>query len=508
MEDGRRWNVMYTKHVKQKRKIYQDGFLEHQSSRRKVLLYDEWDQLLESRFVKKDDIIKCGETLTWDSYLIDIGEPCGAHKPKLMVNNHDKDTTYSQKSGSLCRYGSKSKPVPIVKNSLGSGTSLSESSLKVENAKFNIENDPRRFKVENAKFNIENEPRRAAMEDAPRWTAMYTKHVKQKHKVYQDGFLEHQSAHHKVLLYDELNQLLESRFVKKDDVIKSGETLTWDSFLIDIGEPCVGHKPKPMVNSHGKDIKHSQKSRLFGSYGSKSNAIPVDNSPGEVTILSESSFKDKNAKFNCRSHGNEPKRAGKRSLDMKALPNTLAIQVTYFLKQIVHDIMSILKQPIPRKVVAMNKPSVDDCFGSHSSDVDSNIKDHSKECAEECSRNAPENLRGSSSDDAKILKSETVEVLVAAEKCTLSGNKKESEMRPSSSFLGLKTSNYTAPVPEVGYICPSKLIPNPLSMEQHTQATSALSTQAIKTEKSGDATLSPAKVPEEMDEFPSFDLGI
>ncbi|CAA0811213.1 Unknown protein [Striga hermonthica] len=468
MEDGRRWNVTYTKHVKQKRKVYQDGSLEHQPSRRKVLLYDEWDQLLESRFVKKDDIIKCGETLTWDSYLIDIGEPCGDHKPKHTVNNHDKETTYSQKSGSLCRYGSKSKPVPIVKNSLGSGTSLSESS----------------FKAENAKFNIENEPRRAAMEDACRWTAMYTKHVKQKHKVYQDGFLEHQSAYHKVLLYDELNQLLESRFVKKDDVIKSGETLTWDSFLIDIGELCGGHKPKPLVNTHDKDSKHSQKSGSFCSYGSKSNAIPVDsNSPGVVTILSESIFKDENAKFNCRRQGNESKRA-------------------------VHDIMSILKQPILRKVVAMNKPSVDDCFGSHSSDVDYNIKDHSKECAEECSRNAPENLRESSSDHSKILKSETVEVLVAAEKCTLSENDKESQARPSTSFIGLETSNYTAPVPDVEYICPSKLIPNPLSMEPHTPATPASCTQAITTEKSAVTTLSPAKVPEEMDEFPSFDLGI
>lgn len=37
-----------------------------------------------------------------------------------------------------------------------------------------------------------------AMEDAQRWTAMYTKHVKQKRKVYQDGFLELPSSGNKV----------------------------------------------------------------------------------------------------------------------------------------------------------------------------------------------------------------------------------------------------------------------------------------------------------------------
>lgn len=55
-----RWNAMYTKHVKQKRKIYHDCFLQFQSSRNKVMLYDEYEKLLDSRFLKKDDIIKSG----------------------------------------------------------------------------------------------------------------------------------------------------------------------------------------------------------------------------------------------------------------------------------------------------------------------------------------------------------------------------------------------------------------------------------------------------------------
>lgn len=42
--------------------------------KKQVVLYDEGDKLLESRFVKKDDVIKSGETLAFDCYLVDIGE--------------------------------------------------------------------------------------------------------------------------------------------------------------------------------------------------------------------------------------------------------------------------------------------------------------------------------------------------------------------------------------------------------------------------------------------------
>ncbi|KAK3030626.1 hypothetical protein RJ639_035830 [Escallonia herrerae] len=65
MEDARRWSVTYTKHVKQKRKVYQDGFVELQSSSHRVVLYDDCEKLLDSRFVKMDDVVRSGETLTF-----------------------------------------------------------------------------------------------------------------------------------------------------------------------------------------------------------------------------------------------------------------------------------------------------------------------------------------------------------------------------------------------------------------------------------------------------------
>ncbi|KAK2985538.1 hypothetical protein RJ640_015863 [Escallonia rubra] len=101
MGDARRWSVTYTKHVKQKRKVYQDGFLELQSSSHKVVLYDDSEKLLDSRFVKMDDVVRSGETLTFGAYLFDIGDPEGEQKPKPNLNLQGREKKISEKAGSL-----------------------------------------------------------------------------------------------------------------------------------------------------------------------------------------------------------------------------------------------------------------------------------------------------------------------------------------------------------------------------------------------------------------------
>ncbi|KAL0372934.1 UNVERIFIED_CONTAM: hypothetical protein Scaly_0975000 [Sesamum calycinum] len=284
------------------------------------------------------------------------------------------------------------------------------------------------------------------MEDAQRWSVTYTKHVKQKRKVYQDGFLELQSSRHKVMLLDEWDKLLESRFVKKDDVIKSGETLAFDCYLVDIGELCGGYKPTSTLNQ-GKDRKVEEKSGSFYSsnsenrksafwrkkerviclspsqkmirdfkkgemnkFGSSPTCMditkssttgksPDKTSPAKLNDLNDSSSKVQNAKLSRSNPANEPRRA-------------------------VHDILSILRQPIHRKVT-MNKSSVEERPELHSSDVCSDNKNPIKEFVEESSGSAREELREKTSDHdhgIKVLKPEAVEVLVAAETCTVSEN--------------------------------------------------------------------------------------
>ncbi|EYU45254.1 hypothetical protein MIMGU_mgv1a022355mg, partial [Erythranthe guttata] len=169
MEDAQRWSVMYTKHVRQKRKVYQDGFLELPSSRNKVMLYDEWDKILESRFVKKDDVIRSGESLSFGSYLVDIGELCGRQKPTSTANCQEKDTK-----------------------------------------------------------------------------VLYTTHITQKAKKFHDGFVQlvvRGSQGRQVKLYDINKRHLDSRFLKKDEIVRSGESLPFEGYLVEIGEEEGDHKP-------------------------------------------------------------------------------------------------------------------------------------------------------------------------------------------------------------------------------------------------------------------------
>ncbi|KAI6707038.1 hypothetical protein NL676_010000 [Syzygium grande] len=68
-----KWNITFTKHLKQKkRKSCREGFLSVHSSAGK---------LLECRILKNDEVVSSGETLTFNAYLVDVGEPEGGQKP-------------------------------------------------------------------------------------------------------------------------------------------------------------------------------------------------------------------------------------------------------------------------------------------------------------------------------------------------------------------------------------------------------------------------------------------
>ena len=55
-----------------------------------VMLYDANKNLLNSRFLKKDEVIKSGETLTFDAHLVDVGEPEGNHEPVMGLNVQER----------------------------------------------------------------------------------------------------------------------------------------------------------------------------------------------------------------------------------------------------------------------------------------------------------------------------------------------------------------------------------------------------------------------------------
>nr|XP_009782731.1 PREDICTED: protein ZGRF1-like isoform X2 [Nicotiana sylvestris] len=118
MGDVKKWSVTYTKHLKQKRKVYHDGFLELQSSNHKAMLYDDCEKLLGIKILKNDDDVKTGETLPFDSYLVDIGDPHGDYKPIPKLNTKLMNKKVPVESG-LLHSGKSSAAVDNRKSNLG-----------------------------------------------------------------------------------------------------------------------------------------------------------------------------------------------------------------------------------------------------------------------------------------------------------------------------------------------------------------------------------------------------
>ncbi|KAK9275528.1 hypothetical protein L1049_022795 [Liquidambar formosana] len=270
MEDTKRWSVTYTKHIKQKRKVYQDGLLELHTH--KVLLYDDCEKLLDSRFLKKDEVVGSGETLTFDAYLVDVGDPEGNHKPMSDLNFQGRDKKITEKSGLL------------------HAQKFRNTSISVENRKASAEKNKvppskpsvsqkiiREFKkTELHKYGASQSCPDTTKSSITEWQALYTTQITQKAKKYHDGILRLAicgSQGRQVMLYDASRKLLDSRFLKKDEVIKSGESLTFDAHLVDIGEPERDHKPLIDLNVEERNsnvvgqtgILHGQQNHLKAS---------------------------------------------------------------------------------------------------------------------------------------------------------------------------------------------------------------------------------------------------
>lgn len=59
--------------------------------------------------------------------------------------------------------------------------------------------------------------------------------------------------------------ILHSRFLKKDDIIKSGETLAFDSYLVDIGDLHGDQKPLPKFHKKVTMVSKSFQTPKFGT---------------------------------------------------------------------------------------------------------------------------------------------------------------------------------------------------------------------------------------------------
>ncbi|GAB2211914.1 hypothetical protein Droror1_Dr00025253 [Drosera rotundifolia] len=230
----RKFPAMYTKHIKQKRKVYQDGYL--LVSNNKVMLYDDSDKLLESKFLKKDEAVKTGESLAFTSYLVDIGDPEDSHRPLSNFNSQFQleDTRITKRVEQLRGNDSTNrncirerKKVPVF------STSPSQTIIK-------------EFKKnEMLKYGMQKSPPTVARPVVKEWQVLYTTQLTQKAKKYHDGTIQVVtcgSQGRQLKLFDSDKILLESRLLEKAEVIESDESLRLTAHLVDVGGPVVKHE--------------------------------------------------------------------------------------------------------------------------------------------------------------------------------------------------------------------------------------------------------------------------
>ncbi|KAM7491505.1 hypothetical protein LguiA_034426 [Lonicera macranthoides] len=311
MGDVKKWTVTYTKHVKQKRKVYQDGFLEIHSSTHKVILYDECETLLDSRFVKTDDNIRSGETLTFGAYLVDIGDPHGEHNPTSNLNLQGMDKKINEKARSLHGRSFKTNPCSIE------------------------------------------------------WQVLYTTQITQKAKKFHDGVLQvamNGLQGTQVMLYDLTRRLLDSRFLKKDEIVRSGESLTFDCHLVEVGEREGDHNPPVGSNAQGRNCNVVGKIGILQGQQVQTH----NNCPVEWQVLYTTQITQKAKKFHD----------GVLKVAMNGLQGTQAM--LYDSTRRLLDSRFLKKEEIVRSGKSLtfdgHLVEVGECEGDHKPPLDSNVQ--------------------------------------------------------------------------------------------------------------------------------------
>ncbi|CAI8619614.1 unnamed protein product [Vicia faba] len=244
-DSKKRWTVTYTKHIKQKRKVYQDGFLVLNVSTTKLSLYDECEKLLECRLLKSDETVASGESLTFNGHLVDIGSLEGENKPESQLK-------VDKKQKNVFRFRTPDVKVK-AKETIRTQKPLSPSQKIIKEFK----------KREILKYQSPKISQETPKPSSTEWQVLYTSQMTQKAKKYHDGYLRLDSCGSRgaqVRLFDASRTLLDSRFLKKDDVIKPGESITFDTYLVDISEDQVSHTPDSSVQGNNcTNIKRIEK---------------------------------------------------------------------------------------------------------------------------------------------------------------------------------------------------------------------------------------------------------
>ncbi|KAI3804490.1 hypothetical protein L1987_26066 [Smallanthus sonchifolius] len=235
---GGLWKMHHWNEQRKTRAFYdllEKGEISVVSSNLSVKLYDDCDKLLDSKIVKLDVAVRSGETLTFGAYLVDIGDPHGETKPiPNPILQRDK-TMVDRKS------------TPSNKTSMGSLHIRKASSTNLSPSQKVI----REFKRRELKVYCSSPSRPDTVkDDSTEWQVLYTTQLTQKAKKFHDGILKVANSGlrgRQAVLYDETRRLLDSRFLKNEEIINAGESMRFDGHIVDIIEL---KDDKPLKNTN------------------------------------------------------------------------------------------------------------------------------------------------------------------------------------------------------------------------------------------------------------------
>ncbi|XP_020691653.1 uncharacterized protein LOC110106204 isoform X1 [Dendrobium catenatum] len=309
-----RWLVTYTKHMKQKRKVYQDGVMELCSSSGKpqVILYDDCKKLIDKRFLKKDDIVKSGGTLSFETHMVEIGDPDRNNKPSA------------------------------------------ESNLKSV-----IRSKPQKEK------------------QCVEWNVLYTTHMTQKAKKYHDGILRALicSSHlNLITLLTEDGAVLSSKYLTSVACLETGKNCEFPNYLVEICEKRTsaagqdGHSNFPSCKDlHMKDSMNQvvpSKPEKFNKAITyrKARKIPLSSAPKKETGCRTPNARSSAAPSNL-------------STDLsKKVTNNCESKLGSFISSSsaplrdAGQILSVVKRPSPDGSLVLLDPFEEQGFTSQSSD--------------------------------------------------------------------------------------------------------------------------------------------
>lgn len=88
------------------------------------------------------------------------------------------------------------------------------------------------------------------------------------------------------MLYDASKRQLDRRFLKKNEIISSGESISFDAHLVDIGEPEGENQLLPDLNIQGNNYNHASKPGIMHgqSDGIKDNESVAKGWPAQLLI--------------------------------------------------------------------------------------------------------------------------------------------------------------------------------------------------------------------------------